>query len=161
MPRTPALRAQSLTSRPRRVLLKAGSTLLLSAMGAAPARAAQIVGVRVWPAEDYTRVTLENDSNLKTTHFLVKDPERMVVDIEGIDVKGQERIIPHEIGELNYAPDAKLCEGRIEGGLADSVRAEEVSPIVHHGRLIGGETCDLFLVTQMVNNGIPDSCLTG
>lgn len=67
-------------------MLKAGGTLLLSVMGAAPARAAQIVGVRVWPAEDYTRVTLENDSNLKTTHFLVKDPERMVVDIEGIDL---------------------------------------------------------------------------
>ena len=67
-------------------MLKAGGTLLLSVMGAAPARAAQIVGVRVWPAEEYTRVTLENDSSLKTTHFLVKDPERMVVDIEGIDL---------------------------------------------------------------------------
>jgi N-acetylmuramoyl-L-alanine amidase len=67
-------------------MLKAGGTLLLSVIGAAPARAAQIVGVRVWPAEDYTRVTLENDSSLKTTHFLVKDPERMVVDIEGIDL---------------------------------------------------------------------------
>jgi len=67
-------------------MLKAGGTLLLSVMGAMPARAAQIVGVRVWPAEEYTRVTLENDSNLKTTHFLVKDPERMVVDIEGIDL---------------------------------------------------------------------------
>jgi N-acetylmuramoyl-L-alanine amidase len=67
-------------------MLKAGGTLLLSVMGTAPARAAQIVGVRVWPAEEYTRVTLENDSNLKTAHFLVKDPERMVVDIEGIDL---------------------------------------------------------------------------
>ena len=75
-----------MTSRNRRVLLKAGGTLLLSVMGAAPARAAQIVGVRVWPAEEYTRVTLENDSDLKTTHFLVKDPERMVVDIEGLDL---------------------------------------------------------------------------
>ena len=75
-----------MTSRNRRVLLKAGGTLLLSMVGAAPARAAQIVGVRVWPAEEYTRVTLENDSDLKTTHFLVKDPERMVVDIEGIDL---------------------------------------------------------------------------
>ncbi len=67
-------------------MLKAGGTLLLSVMGAAPARAAQIVGVRVWPAEEYTRVTLENDSSLKTSHFVVKDPERMVVDIEGIDL---------------------------------------------------------------------------
>lgn len=75
-----------MTSRNRRVLLKAGGTLLLSMVGAAPARAAQIVGVRVWPAEEYTRVTLENDSDLKTTHFLVKDPERMVVDIEGLDL---------------------------------------------------------------------------
>ncbi|WP_194711667.1 N-acetylmuramoyl-L-alanine amidase [Noviherbaspirillum soli] len=86
MSRTPALRAQPVTSRNRRVLLKAGGTLLLSMMGPAPACAAQIVGVRVWPAEEYTRVTLENDSDLKTTHFLVKDPERMVVDIEGLDL---------------------------------------------------------------------------
>jgi N-acetylmuramoyl-L-alanine amidase len=67
-------------------MLKAGGTLLLSVLAPVRARAAQIVGVRVWPAEEYTRVTLENDSNLKTTHFLVKDPERMVVDIEGIDL---------------------------------------------------------------------------
>src|SRR5450830_1000851 len=31
-------------------------------------------------------VTLENDSNLKVTHFIVKNPERLVVDIEGIDL---------------------------------------------------------------------------
>jgi N-acetylmuramoyl-L-alanine amidase len=74
------------TSRQRRVLLKAGGTLLLSVMAPGKAQAAQILGVRVWPAEEYTRVTLENDSNLKTSHFLVKDPERMVVDIEGIEL---------------------------------------------------------------------------
>lgn len=70
----------------RRTVLKAGGTLLLSVMLPAPASAAQILAVRVWPAEDYTRVTLENDSNLKTTHFLVKDPERLVVDIEGLEL---------------------------------------------------------------------------
>ncbi len=67
-------------------MLKAGATLLLSVMGALPARAAQILGVRVWPAADYTRVTLENDSELKTTHFLVTDPYRLVVDIEGLEL---------------------------------------------------------------------------
>ncbi|AIY43241.1 N-acetylmuramoyl-L-alanine amidase [Collimonas arenae] len=50
------------------------------------ARAAQIVAVRVWPADDYTRVTLENDSDLKTSHFVVQNPDRMVVDIEGIEL---------------------------------------------------------------------------
>ena len=70
----------------RRVVLKAGATLLLSVLGAAPARAAQILAVRVWPAEDYTRVTLENDTDLKVTHFTVPDPQRLVVDIEGLEL---------------------------------------------------------------------------
>ncbi|GGY54431.1 N-acetylmuramoyl-L-alanine amidase [Pseudoduganella albidiflava] len=67
-------------------MLKAGGTLLLSVLAPLPARAAQILAVRVWPAEDYTRVTLENDAELKTSHFIVKDPERLVVDIEGLDL---------------------------------------------------------------------------
>jgi N-acetylmuramoyl-L-alanine amidase len=73
-------------TRTRRTVLKAGATLLLSVVAPLRAQAAQILAVRVWPAEDYTRVTLENDSELKTTHFMVKDPERMVVDIEGLDL---------------------------------------------------------------------------
>lgn len=50
------------------------------------AHAARILDVRVWPAEDYTRVTLENDSDVKATHSIVKDPERLVVDIEGVSL---------------------------------------------------------------------------
>lgn len=68
----------------RRVLLKAGGTLLLSVVAPLPAFANQILGVRVWPADDYTRVTLENDTDLKTEHFLIPDPPRLVVDIEGL-----------------------------------------------------------------------------
>lgn len=71
---------------PRRTVLKAGATLLLSVLAPLPATAAHILAVRVWPAADYTRVTLENDSVLKTTHFIVKDPERLVVDIEGLEL---------------------------------------------------------------------------
>ena len=70
-----------MTSGARRTLLKAGGTLLLSVVAPLPASAAQILAVRVWPADDYTRVTLENDSNLKTEHFLVPDPPRLVVDV--------------------------------------------------------------------------------
>ncbi len=70
----------------RRTVLKAGGTLLLSVLPALPAAAAQILAVRVWPAEDYTRVTLENDSELKVTHFTVPDPQRLVVDIEGLEL---------------------------------------------------------------------------
>ena len=68
----------------RRTLLKAGGTLLLSVVAPLPAHAAQILAVRVWPAPDYTRVTLENDSELKTQHFMISDPPRLVVDIDGL-----------------------------------------------------------------------------
>jgi N-acetylmuramoyl-L-alanine amidase len=78
-----ALRPQSVS---RRTLIKAGGTLLLSVLAPNLAGAAQILAVRVWPADDYTRVTLENDTELKVSHFLVKDPDRMVVEIEGLEL---------------------------------------------------------------------------
>lgn len=70
----------------RRTVLKAGGTLLISLFTPLPAMAAQILAVRTWPSDDYTRVTLENDTNLKTSHFIIKNPERLVVDVEGIDL---------------------------------------------------------------------------
>lgn len=76
-------------SKKRRVLLKAGGTLLLSVIAPTAANAAQILAVRVWPAEDYTRVTLENDSELKTSHFVLKDPYRLFVDIEGLELNAK------------------------------------------------------------------------
>ncbi|MFC0166944.1 N-acetylmuramoyl-L-alanine amidase [Pseudoduganella danionis] len=94
MSATPEIRAQSVSdassaqpdARARRTVLKAGGALLLSVLAPSRAMAAQILAVRVWPAEDYTRVTLENDAILKATHFTVKDPERLVVDIEGLEL---------------------------------------------------------------------------
>lgn len=81
MPATPPIRSKPVS---RRTVLKAGGTLLLSVLAPMSAQAAQILAVRVWPAEDYTRVTLENDTDLKVKHFLVPDPDRLVVDIEGL-----------------------------------------------------------------------------
>ncbi len=40
--------------------------------------------MRVWPANDYTRVTIESDRPLQATHFLVDGPDRLVVDVEGL-----------------------------------------------------------------------------
>jgi N-acetylmuramoyl-L-alanine amidase len=81
-----ASQPESLKPVSRRVVLKSGATLLLSLFTSRFAHATQIAAVRVWPAADYTRVTLETDSKLKASHFLVKDPNRLVVDIEGVDL---------------------------------------------------------------------------
>jgi N-acetylmuramoyl-L-alanine amidase len=47
---------------------------------------ASIVAVRVWPAADYTRVTLESDSALSVKHFLAENPNRLVIDIDGLEL---------------------------------------------------------------------------
>jgi N-acetylmuramoyl-L-alanine amidase len=47
----------------------------------APAEA-QVLSSRFWPARDYTRLTLESKDEIKFTLFGVKDPERLVLDLE-------------------------------------------------------------------------------
>ena len=51
------------------------------------ARGAAIVAVRVWPARDYTRVTIESDQPLAARHLLAVAPLRLVVDIDGLELK--------------------------------------------------------------------------
>jgi N-acetylmuramoyl-L-alanine amidase len=65
--------------------LQSGSLVLL--LGAAQlARGASIVAVRMWPAPDYSRVTIESDGRLTTRQTFVPSPPRLAVDIEGIDL---------------------------------------------------------------------------
>src|SRR4026207_854029 len=47
---------------------------------------AQVVSTRIWPARDYTRVTIESKNELKYTLFALRDPERLVPDAEGAAV---------------------------------------------------------------------------
>lgn len=66
----------------------AGGMLVLALTPVHIARGATLLGVRLWPARDYTRVALEHDAPLKFTQFMVRDtaPLRLVVDVEGIDL---------------------------------------------------------------------------
>ena len=69
----------------RRRWLRGGSLVLL--LGRAQlARGASIVAVRVWPAPDYSRVTIESDGALTMRHSFVPNPPRLAVDIEGIEL---------------------------------------------------------------------------
>ncbi|HYL90156.1 MAG TPA: N-acetylmuramoyl-L-alanine amidase [Burkholderiales bacterium] len=58
--------------------LAAGVAALLLAAGAE----AQVVSSRVWPSPDYTRLTIESKSEIKYEIFSVKDPDRLVLDLE-------------------------------------------------------------------------------
>ncbi len=52
---------------------------------------AGIVAVRVWPAADYTRITIESDLPLNARHSLAQNPERLVIDIDGLELSPQLR----------------------------------------------------------------------
>lgn len=79
----------SLASRRQFFASAAGALLLTVPMR--QANAAVIVGVRVWPAEDYTRVTLELDRPLKYRYHTLDNPKRLVVDLTGVDIDGDIR----------------------------------------------------------------------
>ena len=69
----------------RRHLLQAGVVVLMLGRQHL-AHGASIVAVRVWPAPDYSRVTIESDIPLTAKPIFVPSPPRLAVDIEGIDL---------------------------------------------------------------------------
>lgn len=71
---------------PRRRLLQGGGALVLVLGAQDIVFGASLVAVRVWPAADYTRVTLESDTPLAAQHFMAENPGRVVIDIEGLEL---------------------------------------------------------------------------
>ncbi|HEY8048956.1 MAG TPA: N-acetylmuramoyl-L-alanine amidase [Ramlibacter sp.] len=72
----------------RRDLIKAGPVVLL--LGAAQiARGATVVAVRVWPAPEYSRVTIESDGALTSTQTPLHAPPGLAIDINGLDLSPQ------------------------------------------------------------------------
>jgi N-acetylmuramoyl-L-alanine amidase len=67
----------------RRTVLQHGSVVL--ALGLPHiAFGATILNVRVWPAPEYSRVTIESDTELNAKQTFVPSPPRLAVDIDGI-----------------------------------------------------------------------------
>ena len=119
----------------RRELIKfAGASLILlvSPVGrAATDRNPGILAVRVWPAADYTRVAIEHNAPLKFTHFTVKNPERLVVDLEGIEFNSVLEGLSNKVAADD--PNIKLLRaGRFKPGVVRLVMElkNEVKPQV-------------------------------
>jgi N-acetylmuramoyl-L-alanine amidase len=66
-------------------------------MQAGPA-STQVRSIRVWPASEYTRVTFESATVLKYQQFFVKNPERLVIDIENVELGPPLRELAAKIG---------------------------------------------------------------
>jgi N-acetylmuramoyl-L-alanine amidase len=57
-----------------------------------------VSAARVWPANEYTRVTFEAPSGFKYQHFFVKDPERLVLDIENVELGDALKSLAAKVG---------------------------------------------------------------
>lgn len=58
--------------------------LALSSATAGPL--VNVTATRVWPAADYTRMTIEATSEINQKMMVLKDPDRLVLDLEGVDL---------------------------------------------------------------------------
>jgi N-acetylmuramoyl-L-alanine amidase len=119
----------------RRELIKfAGASLLLlvTPVGrAATDRNPGILAVRVWPAADYTRVAIEHKAPLKYSHFMIRNPDRLVVDLEGIEFNSVLESMADKIAPDD--PNIKLLRaGRFKPGVVRLVMElkNEVKPQV-------------------------------
>ncbi|MGQ5522284.1 N-acetylmuramoyl-L-alanine amidase [Chitinimonas sp. PSY-7] len=69
----------------RRLILQGAVASLLFGLAPRAFAGSAVVAVRVWPAKAYTRITLEANAPLQFKHFMVPDPDRLVIDLEGAD----------------------------------------------------------------------------
>ncbi|WP_410499069.1 N-acetylmuramoyl-L-alanine amidase [Chitinibacter sp. S2-10] len=83
----------------RDVLRGVAASLLLSVSPVGLAAASSnVVAVRVWPAYAYTRVTIESDAPLTFKQFTLKDPHRLVVDLEGVELNNALQSLAGKVG---------------------------------------------------------------
>ncbi len=68
----------------RRLIQGAAAVMLLSVSPFSFAAGANVIAVRVWPASTYTRVTLESNVPLKYRQLVLSNPDRIVIDLEGV-----------------------------------------------------------------------------
>ena len=115
----------------RRGMLKFAGASLLLLVSPPGLSATSLLAVRIWPAPDYTRITLEGSAELKYSHIVVKDPERLVVDLEGVELDSVLQTLPSKVMESD--PYIKLIRaGRNRPGVIRVVveLKEEIDPQV-------------------------------
>src|SRR5258705_6307705 len=91
--------------------------LILADFSLAAEPSAEAIGaIRVWPAQDYTRVTIESGQPLKHNLLRVRDPERLVLDLEDVDLQSVQQGFSDKISTSDpYI--ANLRVGRFKPGV--------------------------------------------
>jgi len=58
---------------------------LCSVLASSGVQALQLSATRLWPSPDYTRITLEAAQPVAHKYFMLSNPQRLVIDLEGVE----------------------------------------------------------------------------
>ncbi|HXZ55021.1 MAG TPA: N-acetylmuramoyl-L-alanine amidase [Burkholderiales bacterium] len=85
---------------PRGLSALALAALLATGVAAAAAPSLEALrAVRVWPAPEYTRLTIESAEPLQHRMSSIKEPERLVLDLEGVDFASVQQAFAGKVSE--------------------------------------------------------------
>ncbi len=89
---------------------------LLVILPAPVSAATQIASARVWPAQEYTRLTLESDAAIAYNVFTVGTPARLVLDLEDVEFNAVLEQLPAKISPADpYVSGVRI--GRFKPGV--------------------------------------------
>src|SRR3970282_1109615 len=80
----------------------AGALAAALLLGDLAAAQAQVIATRIWPARDYTRVTFESREPLDYSLFALKNPERLVLDLNAEDAAGLVAELQSKVGDRDH-----------------------------------------------------------
>ena len=98
---------QAVQPRPR--FGQAGAALLAILLPGVCFSGVEVSAVRVWPAPEYTRITLESAKPIEYSLFTVDAPHRLVLDLEDVEFTAALESLPGRVGK----DDAFIAQARI------------------------------------------------
>lgn len=119
-------------------LLAALAFFFLSISVSVAAEPIKITAARVWPAAEYTRITLESKQPIGFKHFTIENPERVVLDLENIELSNTLSQLSAKIGADD--PYIKVVRvGRFKPGVVRLVfdLKTEVKPSIFTVKPVG------------------------
>jgi N-acetylmuramoyl-L-alanine amidase len=98
--------------------LAAGLTLLSFSATSLAEGSPNVVAIRLWPSETYSRLTLETSAKLNYKHFLLENPNRLVIDLFGMTLNA----VVKDIDSKRQNNDPYIANIRAAQFSADVVR---------------------------------------
>lgn len=99
-------------------LVVPATQLCLPSAWAQPAPVTQVGSARLWPAQEYTRVIVESSAPIPHQVLALRNPDRLVLDLEGIELSSELMQLPARV----QASDPYIAGVRLGRKSANVVR---------------------------------------